>query len=65
MLLKTRQEAVRLLLQDPGLKRRSNRALLNLVRARFGEDAVPDGTAPPPPQGAEPRGGRRRRRRGR
>jgi ATP-dependent DNA helicase RecG len=76
LLVRTRQEAVRLLNADPGLKRRSNRPLLNLVRARFGEDAVPEGAAPPPAGEAPGRnaggngggsgsGGRRRRRRGR
>ncbi len=43
LLVKTRQEAIRLLVQDPGLKRRTNRALLHLVRARFGEDVGAEG----------------------
>jgi ATP-dependent DNA helicase RecG len=64
LLVKTRQEAVRLLNADPGLKRRTNRALLNLVRARFGEDAIPDGNGAPPP-GVDTSMRRRRRRRGR
>lgn len=65
LLVKTRQEAVRLLNADPGLKRRTNRALLNLVRARFGEETIPDGGAAPPPGSAGDGGRRRRRRRGR
>ena len=77
LLVRTRQEAVRLLNLDPGLKRRAHRALLNLVRARFGEETIPDGGSAPPPgsAGKESAGGsggggagdprRRRRRRGR
>lgn len=66
LLVKTRQEAVRLLNGDPGLKRRAHRALLNLVRSRFGEDAIPDGSgAPPAAGGGDAQGRRRRRRRGR
>jgi RecG-like helicase len=42
LLLKTRQEAMRLLALDPGLKRRSHRGLLHLVRARFGDDVGGD-----------------------
>jgi ATP-dependent DNA helicase RecG len=63
---RARQEAHRLLATDPGLKRRSNRGLLNLVRLRAGEDIAPD--AGPPPTGPHPadhggRGRKRRRRR--
>ncbi|MES2640914.1 MAG: helicase-related protein [Myxococcota bacterium] len=66
LMVRTRQEAVRLLNADPGLKRRTNRPLLNLVRARFGEDAVPEGgSAPPPPSSVDANARRRRRRRGR
>ncbi|MFZ5481848.1 MAG: helicase-related protein, partial [Myxococcota bacterium] len=68
LLVRTRQEAMRLLAQDPGLRRRSNRALVMLVRGRFGEDVLPE---PQGPGGGEPSPGgpggnrRRRRRRGR
>ena len=43
LLIKTRQDAVRLLALDPGLKRRSHRALLAQVRSRLGEDVSLDG----------------------
>lgn len=52
LLLRTRAEAVRLLQVDPGLKRRAHRALLQLVRARVGEEVGGDG--PAPPEGATP-----------
>ena len=65
LMVRTRQEAVRLLNVDPGLKRRAHRPLLNLVRARFGEDAVPEGGAPPAAVVDAKERGRRRRRRGR
>ncbi len=65
-LLRARAEAFRLLALDPGLRRRSHRALANLVRARFGEE-VQAGDAPPPGSAVESQGGgsrkRRRRRR--
>jgi ATP-dependent DNA helicase RecG len=67
-LIRARQEAFRLLGQDPGLRRRANRALLNVVRARFGEEPIV-GEVPPPgsPAAAVAAGeggsGRRRRRR--
>jgi ATP-dependent DNA helicase RecG len=43
LLIKTRQDAVRLLALDPGLKRRTHRALLAQVRSRIGEDVSLDG----------------------
>ncbi|MBM4369491.1 MAG: hypothetical protein FJ102_24980, partial [Deltaproteobacteria bacterium] len=65
-LLRARAEAFRLLALDPGLRRRTHRALANLVRARFGEE-VQAGDTPPPGPGTESQGGggrkRRRRRR--
>lgn len=64
LFVKTRQEAVRLLSIDPGLKRRTHRALLYLVRARFGEEVVTSEAAPVgAPQAEGQAGGRRRRRR--
>ena len=78
LLVKTRQEAMRLLAQDPGLKRRTNRALLHLVRARFGEDVGAEGGAgngevassgsgssAPSANGKDAASRKRRRRRGR
>jgi len=38
VLLRARAEVVKLLQLDPGLRRRAHRALLNLVRARVGQD---------------------------
>ena len=67
LLQKTRQEAMRLLTLDPGLKRRAHRPLVHLIRARFGDDAFPDATtsatpaAPEGPTGGGRRRGRRRR----
>jgi ATP-dependent DNA helicase RecG len=61
-LVRARQEAFRLLANDPGLRRRSNRPLLNLVRARFGEEPLL-GDAPMPSAQQEAGGQRRRRRR--
>ncbi len=43
LLLRTRQDAVRLLAVDPGLKRRVHRALLAQVRTRLGEEVSLDG----------------------
>ena len=43
LLLRTRQDSVRLLALDPGLKRRVHRALLAQVRTRLGEDVSLDG----------------------
>lgn len=43
VLLRTRQEAMRMLTQDPGLRRRMHRALLHLVRVRFGDEVGGDG----------------------
>jgi ATP-dependent DNA helicase RecG len=76
LLVRTRTEAMRTLQVDPGLKRRSNRALLHLVRSRFGEEFSADGDGTPngaptsggPPAGApggkaDAGGGNRRRRR--
>ncbi|MSP55840.1 MAG: hypothetical protein EXR69_09600 [Myxococcales bacterium] len=42
LLIRTRQDAVRLLAIDPGLKRRVHRALLAQVRTRLGEDVSLD-----------------------
>ncbi len=42
LLIRTRQDAVRLLAVDPGLKRRVHRALLAQVRTRLGEDVSLD-----------------------
>lgn len=61
MLTKARQEAFKLLSLDPGLRRRQNRPLLNLVRMRFGEEPQTQDGPPPPPVGGD--GGSRRRRR--
>jgi hypothetical protein len=55
LLVRTRQEAMRILGSDGGLKRRNHRALLHLVRARFGEDIA--GDAPGDGGGAAPRAG--------
>ncbi|MEN9786514.1 MAG: ATP-dependent helicase RecG [Pseudomonadota bacterium] len=78
LLVRTRQEAMRILASDGGLKRRNHRALLHLVRSRFGEDIAGEGFGdaggPParvgapaasggPPNGAAAAGGARRRRR--
>ncbi len=71
LMVRTRQEAMRLLNQDPGLKRRSNRGLLHLVRARFGEELGAEAGDAPATQassagaGAANNARRRRRRRGR
>ena len=62
-LTRARQEAFRLLAADPGLRRRQNRPLLNLVRSRFGEEPALSDGAPPPPSSAEGNSRRRRRRR--
>lgn len=60
LLLRTRQEAVRLLALDPGLKRRIHRPLLYLVKARFGEET---GSETPPPNERNDQNRRKRRRR--
>ena len=73
-LTRARAEAFKLIAADPGLKRRLYRPLLNIVRARFGEEAFSDTTptlgasssassSTPPVPTADAR--RRRRRRGR
>jgi ATP-dependent DNA helicase RecG len=62
-LTRARQEAFKLLAADPGLRRRQNRPLLNLVRARFGEDPFTQDGAPPPPPNPDAGNRRRRRRR--
>lgn len=61
VLTRARQEAFKLLALDPGLRRRQNRPLLNLVRMRFGEEPQTQDGPPPPPVGGD--GGSRRRRR--
>lgn len=54
LLLRTRQDAVRLLAVDPGLKRRVHRALLAQVRTRLGEDVSLDGEPDRPVVAAAP-----------
>ncbi|MSQ02503.1 MAG: hypothetical protein EXR71_11540 [Myxococcales bacterium] len=62
-LTRARSEAFRLLGLDPGLRRRQHRPLVNLVRARFGEEPFTQDGAPPPPPTGDPSSKRRRRRR--
>ncbi|HNC99244.1 MAG TPA: hypothetical protein PKW90_24125, partial [Myxococcota bacterium] len=66
LMLRTRQEAVRLLTLDPGMKRRTHRPLLYLIRARLGEEigaeTNPAGAPAPAAGGGEGRRKRRRRR---
>ena len=69
-LLRARQEAFRLISQDAGFRRRSNRALVWLLRNRFGEDVLPDGPGAPvggapvaAPSGDAQANARRKRRR--
>ena len=63
-LTRARNEACKLLGLDPGLRRRQHRPLVNLVRARFGEEPfTQDGALPPPPTGDAASKRRRRRRR--
>ena len=63
LLLRTRAEAVKLLAQDPGLKRRSSRPLLQLSRARVGEGVDDAQTEPSGATGAGGNAQRKRRRR--
>lgn len=57
LLIRTRQDAVRLLAVDPGLKRRVHRALLAQVRTRLGEDVSLDGEPDRPATAAGAPGG--------
>jgi ATP-dependent DNA helicase RecG len=65
LFVKTRHEAMRLLTLDPGLKRRAHRALLHLVKSRFGDEMPVDAPAAPAQESGGNSGRRRRRRRGR